>query len=248
MTAEPAFSRWGCPHWPVLSPRRRCEKLRQRRERPPTQSASVGGRSEHRPFIRPLFKVWLETFQETLQGQGLKEQAWITPSQVPDPSSDGPPGHLSGTKRVPLGFYLQPPQTKNMVAASSYTPASGSKAEEPEMLIRLFLHHLITRRSPRTQSSNPTPTPIILLFPKSENPRPSSQGSPVLRVQSFLLPRPRVPRSGVGQAPGMGKPPGARGGASRGGAPRRTPLGVGGAAVEPTAIEARVTWTARRSR
>ena len=168
MTAEPAFSRWGCPHWPVLSPRRRCEKLRQRRERPPTQSASVGGRSEHRPFIRPLFKVWLETFQETLQGQGLKEQAWITPSQVPDPSSDGPPGHLSGTKRVPLGFYLQPPQTKNMVAASSYTPASGSKAEEPEMLIRLFLHHLITRRSPRTQSSNPTPTPIILLFPKSE--------------------------------------------------------------------------------
>ena len=111
------------------------------------------------------------------------------------------------------------------------------------MLIRLFLHHLITRRSPftyRTQSSNPTPTPIILLFPKSENPRPSSQGSPVLRVQSFLLPRPRVPRSGVGQAPGMGKPPGARGGASGGRAPRRTPLGVGGAAVEPTATEASV--------
>lgn len=130
-----------------------------------------------------------------------------------------------------------------MVAASSYTPASGSKAEEPEMLIRLFLHHLITRRSPftyRTQSSNPTPTPIILLFPKSENPRPSSQGSPVLRVQSFLLPRPRVPRSGVGQAPGMGKPPGARGGGSGGRAPRRTPLGVGGAAVEPTATEASV--------
>lgn len=83
-TAEPAFSRWGCPHWPVLSSRRRCEKLRQRRERPPTQPASVGGQSEHLPFIRPLFKALFETtFQEIVQGQGLKEQTWITPAQVP---------------------------------------------------------------------------------------------------------------------------------------------------------------------